>query len=63
MKFNKINIKHLNTIFGGSYYDYDILRQTTIERLAQNYSYLDKEKFMRYILQQTALLLDKMIKE
>lgn len=63
MKFKRENAMNLHKIYGGSYYDYDILRQTTIERLSKEYYYLTKEQFMKYILQQTAIILDKIIKE
>lgn len=63
MKFKRENALNLQKIYGGSYYEYDILRQTTIERLSKEYHYLTKEQFMKHILQQTAIILDKIIKE
>lgn len=63
MKFKRENALNLQKIYGGSYYEYDILRQTTIERLSKEYYYLTKEQFMKHILQQTAIILDRIIKE
>lgn len=65
IKFKNININKLTQEKNTSYYNLDILRQTSINRLVDfaNKNGITAEQLKAYILKNTKFLLDLMIKE
>ena len=64
MKFKRINIIQLARQHNLDYTYFDILRQTTIERIVNNSAHnMTKQELIDLLLANTKYLLEKMIKE
>lgn len=63
MKFKQVNIRKLCVYKNCSYFNFDLLRQTTIKRIVENEKNKTKEELIKNILCNVYLLLDNMIME